>query len=175
MLDRQPRLVSEFVELRPLEVGDFDALYAISSDPLLWEQHPSKDRTRRDVFERWFDKAAASGGALVAIDRTEGCVFGTSRFDHYDAKQSQVEIGWTFISRDYWGGGYNGGMKRLMLEHAFQSVDTVVFRIHSENVRSQRAVEKLGAARVGTEIDPDGRGDNFVFRLKRPDVSFVPE
>lgn len=148
--------------------GDFDALCEIAADPLLWEQHPSKDRTERSVFERWFDDAMTSGGALVAIDRTDGRIIGTSRFEHYDAARREVEIGWTFLRRSHWGGRYNREMKRLMLEHAFAVVDAVVFRVHSDNVRSQRAVEKLGAIRVGAEVDPDGRGENHVFRLDPP-------
>ena len=163
--DRQPVLAGEVLELRPMRPGDFDALYAIASDPLLWEQHPSKDRTERSVFQRWFDEAMTSGGALVAIDRTDGSVIGTSRFARYDAAQREVEVGWTFLRRSHWGGRYNREMKRLMLEHAFEVVDAVVFRVHSDNMRSQRAVEKLGAVRVGTEVDPYGRGENHVFRL----------
>lgn len=166
MLDRQPLLVGEILDLRPLRSSDFDALYAIASDPLLWEHHPSRDRAQRSVFEQWFADAMASGGALVAIDRADGRVIGTSRFDHYDAVQREVEIGWTFLDRSHWGGQCNREMKQLMLEHAFQAVDSVVFRVHSGNVRSQRAVEKLGAIRVGTEIDPHGRGENYVFRLQ---------
>ncbi len=165
-LDRQPLLAGELLELRPLRPDDFDALYAIASDPLLWEQHPSKDRSERSVFRQWFDEATASGGALVAIDRSDGSVIGTSRFDHYDADKREVEIGWTFLDRSRWGGRYNQEMKRLMLTHAFGEVDAVVFRIHSDNVRSQRAVMKLGAVRVGTEVDPGGRGENHVFRLE---------
>jgi RimJ/RimL family protein N-acetyltransferase len=84
--------------------GDLDALYAIASDPLLWKQHPSNDRTERSVFQQWFDDAMASGGALVAIDRTDGSVIGTSSFDHYVAAQREVEIGWTFLRRSHWGG-----------------------------------------------------------------------
>jgi hypothetical protein len=59
-----------------------------------------------------------------------------------------------------------------MLRHAFRSVDAVVFRVHSLNFRSQRAVEKLGAVRVGTEVDPHGRGENLVFRLGRQGSSW---
>jgi len=164
--DRQPVLVGDEVELRPLRASDFDALYSIASDPLLWEQHPSKDRTQRPVFQRWFEDALSSGGALVAIDRNDGSVIGTSRFDHYDAGRREVEIGWTFLDRSRWNGRYNHEMKHLMLNYAFRAVDSVVFRVHSDNVRSQRAVEKLGAIRVGTEIDPRGRGENCVFRLE---------
>lgn len=165
-LDRQPLLAGKLLDLRPMRPSDFDALYAIASDPLVWEQHPSKDRTQRSVFERWFDDAMASGGALVAVDHTDGTVIGTSRFDNYDAARSEVEVGWTFLDRSRWGSQCNREMKELMLEHAFGSVDSIVFRVHSDNVRSQRAVEKLGAIRVRAETDPYGRGENYVFRLE---------
>lgn len=131
-----------------------------------WELHPSKDRTQEAVFRACFDKTLASGGALAAIDGRDGRVIGTSRFDHYDANRNEIEIGWTVLVRSHWGGAYNSAMKRMMLRHVFRSVQTVVFGVHSLNLRSQRAVEKLGAIRVATEADAEGRGDNYVFRLE---------
>jgi RimJ/RimL family protein N-acetyltransferase len=166
-LDRQPVLSGTLVELRPLQEHDVPALQAIASDPQLWDQHPAKDRTSPVVFRRWMDDALASGGALTVIGRNEDRIIGSSRFDHFDRDRGEIEIGWTFIARAYWGGVYNGEIKRLMLGHAFASVGTVVFRIHSHNMRSQRAVEKLGAVRVGVEADAEGRGDNHAFRLER--------
>lgn len=169
-LDRQPVLRGDLVRLRPLQASDFDALYTIASDRRLWEQHPSKDRTQEGVFQRWLDEAMASGGALVVIDRRDDLVIGTSRFGRHDETTNEIEIGWTFLARSHWGGPCNGEVKHLMLRHAFGSVDAVVFRVHSLNFRSQRAVEKLGAARIGVEVDPHGRGENNVFRLERPVV-----
>jgi N-acetyltransferase len=166
--DRQPTLASELLLVRPLRRDDFDALWAISSDPLLWEQHPAKERAEPAGFEQWFADAIASGGALVVLSREEDEVIGTSRYDGLDEEASKVEIGWTFIARRLWGGPHNGELKRLMLEHAFRSVRAVTFRVHSENLRSRRAVEKLGATLVATEIDPHGRGENVVYRLSAP-------
>jgi RimJ/RimL family protein N-acetyltransferase len=168
-VNRQPVLEGEHVELRPLQRADFSDLYSVASDPLIWEQHPSKDRTEEDVFGRWFDEALESGGALVVIDRHNRSIVGTSRFAHYNPTGREVEIGWTFLARSCWGGPYNGEVKRLMLDHAFRWVDVVVFRVHAENIRSQRAVEKLGAICSGREVDPFGRGENQVFRLAAPD------
>ena len=165
-LDRQPVLEGELVRLRPLRERDLSSLHAVASDPRLWEQHPSKDRTQRPVFRRWFDDALASGGALAVIDRRDGRVIGTSRFASYEPATSEVEIGWTFLARSHWGGHHNAEMKGLMLGHAFRSVQAVVFRVHTGNLRSQRAVEKLGAVRVRTEADPEGRGENHVYRLE---------
>ncbi len=154
--DLQPHLVGELVELRPLRRSDFDELYAAASDPLIWEQHPD-DRHREDVFKSFFEDHLASGGAFAVIDRRTGHIVGTTRFNGYDAERSEVEIGWTFLIRSHWGGEYNGEMKRLMLEHAFRHLKTVLFAIAPANLRSQRSVEKIGAARVGSRVDGRGR------------------
>jgi RimJ/RimL family protein N-acetyltransferase len=146
-----------------LSRDDSEALYRIASDPAVWEQHPSKDRTQEPVFRDRFEQALASRGALAAVDLRDGGVIGTSRY--VVRGEDEVEIGWTFLARDRWGGLWNGEMKRLMLDHAFASVSTVLFTVHSDNVRSQRSVERLGAVRVGTEVDAHGRGTNIVFRL----------
>jgi RimJ/RimL family protein N-acetyltransferase len=166
-VDRQPTLEGELVRLRPLVAEDHDALFAISSDPLLWEQHPAKERATPAGFARWMADALASGGALVVEDVADGRVIGTSRYDHHEPETRTVEIGWTFLDRRRWGGPWNGAMKRLMLAHAFESVDAVLFRVHSGNLRSRRAVEKLGA--TFDRIEPyEGDGDTFVYRLPRP-------
>ena len=165
-MDRQPVLESELIRIRPLRADDFDALWVISSDPLLGEQHPAKARATEAGFRQWFDDAMASGGALVVEDRATGEVIGTSRYDGFDPDASEIEIGWTFLVRSRWGGPWNGEMKRLMLEHAFRFVDTVLFRVHRSNLRSQRAVGKLGAVQLRTEPDPLGLvGEIIVFGL----------
>ena len=162
--DLQPTLKGEFVDLRPLRPDDFDALFAVAADPLIWEQHPQQDRYREDVFRVFFREALESGGALLATDSKDGRVIGSSRFHGYDAARSEVEIGWTFLARSHWGGSYNGDMKRLMLTHAFKFVDYAVFLIGPENRRSQRAVEKIGAVRIGSRTDASGR-DSVVYQI----------
>ena len=139
-------------------------MYAVARDPLIWEQHPASDRYRPDVFREFFRDAMESGGALVAVDAATGRVIGSSRFHAYDEARRDVEIGWTFLARSHWGGRYNGEMKRLMLEHAFRSVDTVLFLVGPHNMRSQRAVERLGAVRAGMRNDPHGR-ESVVYEL----------
>ena len=157
MFDAQPTLVGELLELRPLRADDLDALYAAAADPLIWEQHPVPDRWVEENFRAYFAELLESGGALAVLDRASGAVIGTSRYHGYDGERSEVEIGWTFLARAYWGGTHNAELKRLMLEHAFRFVRTVVFLVHPENVRSQRAVEKIGASRVGARPDAYGR------------------
>lgn len=165
----QPTLTGELLELRPLRSADFDALYRVASDPLIWEQHPNRDRYREEVFREFFREALESGGALVALDAQSGEVIGSSRFYGYDETKSEVEIGWTFLARSYWGGRYNGEMKRLMLEHAFKFVQNVVFLVGTRNMRSQRAVEKIGGVLAGT-INRGGR-ESVVFRITAADFA----
>jgi RimJ/RimL family protein N-acetyltransferase/catechol 2,3-dioxygenase-like lactoylglutathione lyase family enzyme len=162
----QPTLVGSLLELRPLRPEDWEALYAVASDPLIWEQHPDNERYKEAVFRDFFRGALESGGALVAIDRRDGRIVGSSRYAEYDEARSEIEIGWTFLARSYWGGRYNGEMKRLMLDHAFRFVDSVVFVIGPKNVRSQRAIEKIGGVLAGTNL---ARGrENLVYRIVRP-------
>ena len=164
--DRQPTLTGELLQLRPLGAADFDALFAVASDPLIWEQHPDSDRYQEPVFRRFFQDALASGGALVAVDRTSGRIIGSSRFHNYNASAKEIEIGWTFLARACWGGRYNGEMKRLMLDHAFGWVDQVLFVIGAENWRSRRAVEKIGGRLLRDRRDADGR-DKVIYAITK--------
>src|SRR5258705_13865165 len=147
--DLQPTLRGRLVQLRPLRPDDFDALYAVASDPAIWAQHPVSDRYREDVFRGFFREALDSGGAFVVTDSRTARVMGSSRYYGYDEARSEVEIGWTFLATACWGGAYNRDMKELMLRHAFRFVNTVVFLVGPQNMRSQRAMEKIGGVRHG--------------------------
>jgi RimJ/RimL family protein N-acetyltransferase len=160
----QPILKGELIELRPLREDDFEELYAAASDPLIWEQHPQSDRYKEDVFREFFRGAMESGGAFVVVDSETKRVVGSSRFHSYDEEKSEVEIGWTFLARSHWGGRFNGEMKRLMLGHAFRFVESVVFLVGPENMRSRRAVEKIGGLLDGSRPNAVGR-DSVVYRI----------
>src|SRR5262249_26958338 len=122
--DPQPTLQGELLLLRPLRSDDFPALYAVASDPLIWEQHPASDRYKEEVFREFFREAMESGGAFIAIASKDGRVIGSSRFHGYNQEKSEIEIGWTFLARSHWGGIYNREMKQLMLKHAFRFVNS---------------------------------------------------
>jgi RimJ/RimL family protein N-acetyltransferase len=168
--DLQPELHGELVGLRPLRPDDFANLHTIASDPLIWEQHPAADRYKEHVFREFFREALQSGGALVALDSKNGAVMGSSRYYGYDEQAGEIEIGWTFLARSYWGGIYNGEMKRLMLDHAFAFVNRVILIVGPRNFRSQRAAENVGALRTGTRRGADGT-DNIVFEITRSTYS----
>jgi len=160
VFDLQPKLEGDLLELRPLLSADFDDLFTVASDPLIWEQHPAKNRHERMEFEKFFIESLDSGGSLIVIDSNNNKVIGSSRYHGYNADEDEVEIGWSFLARSHWGGVYNKEMKRLMLQHAFNYVNSVIFLVGVQNVRSQRAVLKIGGTRIG--IRPDASGNESI-------------
>ncbi|PYJ69693.1 MAG: N-acetyltransferase [Verrucomicrobia bacterium] len=147
--DLQPNLKGELIELRPLAPEDWNELFAVASDPLIWQQHPESDRYKEDVFKIFFREAMECGGAFVIIDTKNQQIIGSTRFYGYDPERSEIEIGWTFLARKYWGGRYNREMKRLMLAHAFKFVENAIFFVGENNIRSQKATEKIGGIKSG--------------------------
>jgi len=172
----QPHLKGKLIELRPLAPDDWDDLFAVASDSLIWEQHPESDRYKEDVFRVFFRDALKSGGAFVFIDTKTQQIIGSTRFYGYDPEKSEIEIGWTFLARKYWGGRYNREMKKLLLAHAFQFVENVVFFVGETNLRSRKAMEKIGALKVGTATrvygdHPPATNVKYVMSKPRKDES----
>ena len=144
-MDRQPTLTGERLLLRPLRADDWDGLFAVASDPLVWEVHPAQDRWQELVFRAFFADALDKGGAMVVIDRASGTIVGSSRFQsHCEESGGSIEIGWTFLSRSFWGGDYNRELKQLMLAHALAAVERVHFIVGENNIRSRKAMSKIG-------------------------------
>lgn len=177
-MDRQPTLEGERLLLRPLRPDDWDALYAVASDPLIWEVHPAHDRWQEPVFRGFFDDALAQGGALAVMDKASGEIVGSSRFQNYSAKGGgTIEIGWTFLARSHWSGLYNAEMKRLMLAHALQSVERVEFRVGEANWRSRGAMQKIGG-RLTDRVDitqlPGGPTRHVIYEIDRASFASGP-
>ena len=169
--DLQPHLRGELIELRPLAPDDWDELFAVASDSHIWEQHPERDRYKEDVFRVFFKEALESGGAFVVINKKTQHIIGSTRFYGHDPEKSEIEIGWTFLAREYWGGRYNREMKELLLDHAFKFVENVVFLVGEHNIRSQRAMEKIGAIKAGTATRADGNhpaATNVKYVMSKP-------
>jgi len=168
----QPTLTSELIKIIPLTDDDFERLYEVASDPLIWEQHPNKNRYQREVFETFFKGAMESKGAFLVTDVATGKVIGSSRYYDYDGAHNSIAVGYTFIGRDYWGNGYNKALKQLMFDYAFQFVDKIILHIGATNYRSQKAAEKLGAKKVD-EIEVAYYGEpaktNFVYQVDKLD------
>jgi RimJ/RimL family protein N-acetyltransferase len=168
----QPSLGNAWIRLQPLRSEDFAPLYAVASDPLLWEQHPSRNRYQQDVFANYFKGAMESGGALLVLDHHSGAVLGSSRYYDWDEAARSVAIGYTFIARSHWGRNYNRWLKTLMLDHALHFADTVIFHVGANNMRSRMAMQKLGATLIGeTAMSYYGEPShlNVIYRIDKAD------
>lgn len=168
--DLQPRLSGPTLLLRPLQADDFDALHAAASDPLIWALHPEPTRWQRPVFERFFASGLACGGALVAIDRASAELVGSSRYYQWDSQAQIITVGYTFLVRRLWGGPANAEIKRLMLDHAFGFAREVRFEVGCDNLRSRRAMEKIGAELLGARSEPPGStaAPHVLYRMRAP-------
>jgi RimJ/RimL family protein N-acetyltransferase len=169
---KQPVLDGELVNLRPLKREDFESLYSVASDAQIWDQHPSWNRYKLSVFKKLFRESLESCGCLVIIENQSGSIIGSSRYHGYNEAASEIEIGWTFIAREYWGGEYNQEIKRLMLNHAFQFVENVVFLVGPQNYRSRRAMEKIGGSLVGSRIDGSGN-ESLAYLISASDYNLA--
>ncbi len=151
--DPQPALADQTVRLRPLQADDWPALYAVASDPAIWALHPAHDRWKEPVFRAFFEAGLMSGGTLVIEDAVTGAMIGSSRYDTERAEAGEIEIGWTFLARSHWGGPANRAVKRLMIGHALAAFERVIFLIGETNVRSRRALEKIGGTLIARRLD----------------------
>jgi len=169
----QPTLEDTLVKLVPLKEDDFEKLYQVASDPLVWEQHPNKNRYQKDVFKTFFEGAITSKGAFLILDIQTGEVIGSSRYYDLDEDNKSIAIGYTFFARKHWGKGHNPAAKALMLKHAFTYFDNVIFHIGAENIRSQIAIQRIGATKIG-ELEMKYYGEetklNFVYGIEKSSV-----
>ena len=170
-MNLQPSTLSnEFVRLQPLVESDFERLHEVASDPLIWEQHPNPDRYKRKTFQIFFEGAMKSGSSFLVFDSQTNQLIGSSRYYGHDETTSTVNIGYTFLARSHWGTNHNRALKTVMLNYAFEFVDNVIFHIGAENIRSQKAIGKLGAIKIG-ELEMPYYGEqtklNFVHQIQR--------
>ncbi len=173
-MNLQPfNLKDEWVKLIPLQKTDFELLYDVAKDPLIWEQHPNPDRYKRDIFLNYFKGAMESNGAFL-IKNHEDQVIGCTRFYDFFPEKKEIKIGYTFFSRSAWGKPYNRSTKLLMLDYAFKYVDRVIFHVGANNIRSQKAMEKLGAVKIGEELIAyygEASRNNFVYKITKAELS----
>ena len=167
--DFQPTLVGPTITVRPVSSGDWPEMFAAGSDPEIWKVHPVPDRYTEAGFRKFFDGAVSSKMAFAFVDRATNRVIGSSRYHGHDPVLNEIEIGWTFIARSHWGGRANREVKRLMLDHAFTFVDTVIFWVGEQNWRSQGAMTKIGGVKRGGLFTREASGTTpyFVFEITK--------
>jgi N-acetyltransferase len=172
-----PVLEDDRVLLRPMVGDDWDALFAVASDPQIWAMHPAHDRWQAPVFRAYFDEGLAQNGALVIIDKADGAISGASRYDRLLAQDGEVEIGWTFLARSHWGGAYNRSIKQLMVGHALTRYAATIFLVGETNLISRRAMEKIGGVltdRRETVLRANEPIEHVIYRIDREDFASGP-
>jgi len=167
-MNLQPtHLKNELVWLEPLKQTHFEELYLVAADPLIWEQHPNPDRYKLDAFTNYFKGAMESGGAFIIRDTSSDMALGSSRYCGYNETIKEIQIGYTFFARSCWGKSINKEVKKLMLTHAFNYVDKVAFYVGANNIRSQKAMERIGGIKVREEVVAYfGEPDRLNFRYE---------
>ena len=166
----QPKLENDSLQLLPLAESDFERLFNVASDPEVWAMHPNKERYKRDVFQNFFKGALQSKGAFLIIDKETTAVLGSTRFYDYDENAESILIGYTFYGTKFWGKNINASVKKMMLDYIFQFVEKVIFHVGKDNIRSIKAMTKLGAENLGeTEVAYFGETPkiNVVFQIKK--------
>lgn len=157
-------------KLIPLQEEDFESVYEVASNPKIWEQHPNKDRYQKEVFKNFFQGAMESKGAFKIIDKETNEVLGSTRFYGYNEEDNNISIGYTFYGTNSWGKGINQQIKTLMLNYIFQFVDKVHFHVGKVNIRSQKAMEKLGGIKTDEVVMAYyGEEDavNIIYEIKK--------
>ncbi len=168
--DMQPVLQDDLIVIKPLKEDDFEGLFEVASDPEIWIQHPNKERYKRDVFIKFFQGAIESKGAFLVTDKKTGGIIGSSRYYNLPEITDGIAIGYTFLAKHCWGNTFNRSLKKLMLDHAFNYVETVYFHIGKINIRSQKAIEKLGAEKIGQKemlYYGEQKYLNYIYVLKK--------
>lgn len=169
-INLQPELENELIKISPLKEVDFEKLFNVASDPLIWEQHPNKNRYKKEMFENYFDGAIKSGGAFLVKDALTDEVIGCSRYYDFIPEGNTISVGYTFLARKYWGTVYNKALKTLMLDYIFDYADKVLFHIGALNIRSQKAIERLGAVKID-EVEMQYYGEdsskNFIYLIDK--------
>lgn len=168
----QPKLENSNIELIPLQKNDFDELYKVGSDKAIWANHPNPNRYQLETFKIFFQGAVESGGAYLVLDKKSGEIAGSTRFYDYNKSENSILIGYTFYAVKFWGKGLNHQAKTLMLDYIFQFVNKVIFHVGASNIRSQKAMEKLGAIKTDEIVvayfgEPDRL--NFQYEIQKED------
>lgn len=159
-----------FITLQKLSVEHLDALAQIAQNPMIWRNLPIEG-WRKEVFDKWItttlqEQALGNILSFVIMEAATGHIVGTTRFQDISPEHRKTDIGWTWFAPEVWGLGFNLETKNMMLTHAFENwnVLKVGFKVDERNLRSQRALEKIGASREGFIrkhlIRPDGSSRN---------------
>jgi RimJ/RimL family protein N-acetyltransferase len=150
-----PYLENERVRLTLLDLSNYTHLIPIAQEKDLVYYSPSDIATPESL--KAYVQTAVDGYyhkttiPFIVYDKQAKAYAGSTRFANIDRHNKKLEIGWTWIGRAFQGSGLNMHMKFLMLQYAFETLefDKVLFRVDERNIRSRKAVEKIGGTLEG--------------------------
>ena len=164
----QPILQGTSISLLPLVDSDFDELFACASDKQVWAGHPHPDRYKKSVFSPYF-KTAIDSKACAVIENRSGKIIGSTRYYLSSTVPDDICIGFTFLVQEHWGGKINYELKKLMLDYAFSYFTNVWFHVGTTNIRSQKAILKIGVTFIREEaLDISSKGESWLcYQIER--------
>lgn len=179
-------LTGERVKLVPMEIDHIDGLFAAAQDPRIWDYMFAKvetvDDMKRIVKEALSAKEIGLEFPFTVIDRTTDQIVGSTRFLNIATAHRRLEIGWTWYHPSVWRTRVNTECKYLLLRHCFETLGAfrVEFKTDARNVRSRRAIERLGAVKEGIlrkhRINQDGsNGDTVIYSIVLDEWESVKE
>jgi len=152
---KAPTLENERVKLTLLDLSNYKHLTAISQEPHLVQYSLSKIDTPEDLkdyvqtaVDAYYHKTAMP---FIVFDKQANAYAGFTRFGFINWHNKLLHIGWTWIGNSFQGTGLNKHMKFLILQYAFETLefDKVEFRADERNMKSRKAIEKLGTTLEG--------------------------
>ena len=168
-MDIKNKLENKNFLLKQLNNSDFNLLYNIGKNKKIWEQHPENDRWKIKKFNIYFNNGIESDFGIYGIfEKLNNNIIGSSRFYSYSKTENSVKIGFTFLMPEYWGTDTNLQIKTLMLGYAFNYVDNIYFDIGKNNIRSRKAIEKMGAT-----LYLDADEGNVLYILRFEDLKVI--
>ena len=166
-------LQGKLVRLEPLSQKHFDELISASQDVRIWTYLSHDGLNAQDVplylDEALLKKEKGLQYPFTIINSLTNKIIGTTRFWKISEANKKLEIGWTWLHPDYWGGGYNQETKYLLLDFCFEKLNTfkVGLVASEDNLRSRAAIEKIGAKLDGVlrkeRICSDGVSRGFAY------------
>ena len=168
-MDIKNKLENKNFILKLLNKNDFNVLYNIGKIKKIWEQHPENDRWKKEKFNIFFNKGIENKFGFYGIyNKSNSTLIGSTRYYSYSKKKKSIKIGFTFLTPGYWGSDTNLQIKTLMLGYAFNYVDNIYFDIGKNNIRSRKAIEKIGAT-----LHLDADIGNILYILRFEDLKVI--
>ncbi|MEV6912983.1 GNAT family protein [Amycolatopsis sp. NPDC051071] len=171
-------LTGERVRLEPLTPGHAKGLFEAGADPEIWTWLSLRQPRDVAAAEAMVDDILADTGrrAWAQLDTRTGEVAGTTSFYGISARHKTLSLGYTWIGTPWHRTGLNRESKLLLLRHAFDDLGAhrVAWETDIRNLRSQKAIERLGAQREGVlrahRVRPDGTvRDTVVYSVTGPE------